>query len=182
MPAPIGRPKSIKTRRLNVKQMIFVNKLFETGKPIEAYKAAGYSLKGKSSESYAWALLRNPNIKQEIDRRLDLVDVKVKTRLRNLTDLALDTLQAIIMDRENRLTFNKEKKIYEEKMQHMGAKPGVRRQAIVDLLGWVGIESVPMKVDSTVKNKTLADFIKAKKLLDRARGTTPKKENNGKGS
>lgn len=181
MPSAIGRPKSIKTKKLNIKQRIFVEKLFELGDPVKAYKAAGYSLKGKSSESYAWVLLRNSNIKHEIDRRLDIIAIRVKTRLRNLTDLALDTLQAIITDREKRLTFNKETKQYEDKLTHMGAKPGVRRQAIVDLFGWVGLESAPLRVDTTTRNQTLADLIKAKKLLDRGRGTVSKKDDNGDG-
>ena len=180
MPAPIGRPQTIKTKKLNFKQRIFVEKLFELGDPVKAYKAAGYGGKGKSAESYAWVLLRNLNIKSEISRRMDIIELSVKTRLKNMTDLALNTLQAIILDKETRLTWNKKTKQYDERLQHMGAKPGVRRQAIVDLLGWVGVESAPMKFDAKIKNETLADLIKAKKLLDRSRGTTPKKDSDEK--
>ena len=176
MPAPVGRPKTIKTKKLNFKQRMFVEKLFELGDPLKAYKAAGYGGKGKSADTYAWMLLKNLNIKHEIDRRLDLINIRVKTRLRNMTDLALDKLQAIIEDKEERLSFNKRTKQYDTRLQHMGATPGVRRQAIADLLSWVGIESAPMKIDSKIKNETLADFIRARKLLAKNRGTSPAKE------
>ena len=55
----------------------------------------------------------------------------------------------------------------------MGATAGVRRQAIVDLLGWVGVESVPRKIDANIQDKTLADIVRARKLLNTNRGTLP---------
>ena len=163
---------------LNQRQRLFIEKLFETGVPTEAYRAAGYKGKGHSAETGAWMLMGRGNVKLEIDRRLALIDAQVTTRLRTLTDLAITTLQAIIKDREKRLTWDKKKKIYVEKDAHMGASAGVRRQAISDLFGWVGLNpSQKSEVDLRIKNKTLLEVIKAKKLLDRGR---PKKPNEPK--
>lgn len=160
------------SRILNHRQRLFIEALFKLGVPTEAYRVAGYKGKGHSAETGAWLLMTNPNIKSEIERRLVLIDNQVSTRLRGLTDLALTTLKAIIMDREKRLTWDKKTKAYIDKETHMGASAGVRRQAISDLFGWVGLNPTSkLDVDARVKNQTLIEVIRAKKLLDRTKPT-----------
>lgn len=172
MERDLTKPK--KKWSLNHRQRLFVEKLFELGVPTEAYRAAGYKGTGHSAETGAWLLMTKSNVKLEIERRLSLIDSQVTTRLRNLTKLALTTLEAIIKDREKRLVWNKKKKIYIEEDKHMGASAGVRRQAISDLFGWVGLNPTQkIDIDARVKNKTLLEVIRAKKLLDRGR---PKKQ------
>ena len=168
--------KKKKVWPLNKRQRLFIEKLFELGVPTKAYREAGYKGVGHSAETGAWLLMTNPNIKLEIERRLALIDNQVNTQLRTLTDVALKTLKNIIIDRESRLIWDKEKKIYVERDAHLGASAGVRRQAISDLFGWIGLNpATNINIDSRVKNQTLLEVIKAKKLLDKGKPDLPVK-------
>lgn len=85
---------------LNIRQLRFIDNLFEGMSGKKAYIEAGYRVEGHSAESCASQLLRNSEIQEEIERRKEDIDKRNRVRLKRISETALAKLLNIINDDE----------------------------------------------------------------------------------
>ena len=84
----------MKKSNLNIRQLKFIDNLFQGMTQIKAYTEAGYS----PVEANASRLIRNNKVVAEIKRRLDDIDFKNRIRLGRISETALAKLLIIIQN------------------------------------------------------------------------------------
>jgi len=84
----------MKKSNLNIRQLKFIDNLFQGMTQIKAYTEAGYS----PVEANASRLIRNDKVIAEIKRRLDDIDFKNRIRLGRISETALAKLLIIIQN------------------------------------------------------------------------------------
>jgi len=84
----------MKKSNLNIRQLKFIDNLFQGMTQIKAYTEAGYS----PVEANASRLIRNDKVIAEIKRRLDDIDFKNRIRLGRISETALAKLLVIIQN------------------------------------------------------------------------------------
>ena len=83
-------------KKLNARQMLFVDNVMQGMSLAKAYQEAGYNAKGYSVYSCSSDLLRNTNILEELDNRIETRRKSVSARLMSITDGATNAYIKIL--------------------------------------------------------------------------------------
>jgi len=110
---------------LNVRQMNFVDNVMQGMSLAKAYQEAGYNAKGYSVYSCSSDLLRNANILEELNRRIETRRQAVSARLMSITDGATNAYIKIlkIKPKDNDRLLEIQRKVAHDLFDRAGLKP-----------------------------------------------------------
>lgn len=82
--------------KLNIRQLKFVDGIMEGKTQTQAYLDAGYEVSREVARVNASNLLTNPNIKAELDSRMEEIRVRNRLRLFRISEVALAKVVSIL--------------------------------------------------------------------------------------
>ena len=162
---------------LNIKQLKFVDNVFEGMTQYEAYIKAGYEAADDSvARANASRLIANDNIQKEITRRLEELKAKNRLRLYRISESALNKLDIILQTNED---------IDSKKPQKNTYLIGIKANIIKDILDRVGLKlaeehnlNVNAKLESNLSEEQMNGLIElAHKAIKPDMQTQDKKPN-----
>jgi phage terminase small subunit len=117
---------------LNIKQLKFIDNIFEGMTQYEAYTKAGYEATNNHiARANASRLIANDNIQEEITRRLEELKAKNRLRLYRISESALNKLDIILQTNED---MNPKKPVKNTYLI------GIKANIIKDILDRVGLK------------------------------------------
>jgi len=84
--------------KLNIRQLRFIDNLFLGKSQKQSYLEAGYQ--GKNADVQASKMVRNSKIIEEINRRLNDINIKNRVRLSRISEFALSELLTLLKNND----------------------------------------------------------------------------------